>query len=359
MRNSLIFQLVAVVAAMQVFVGCDSGVSKVEPPAAEAPELAFERHLGEAMECVRGGRVLEAQKACDEALALMPDSAEAQLVSGQAAYLRKDYAAALRAFEAVAHDKTLSPELRSEAYSSIGVVQYARNELDRARIAFIRAQRFNPRNASAWYHQGMISRDVFKYNQLAKDQLEYAKRLLDPNDSRAIKLGASIIPALVRKLDLARPARKPDGEAVARKLVVDGDALVKKHLASPRRNKLEPAVKKYADAMAADPCSDEAALKYAETLLKLSASAANVDKALLAYNKALNINPYSQKGYLAAGQLAFKNGKWSQAESIMNRAIAYDPTRTDTLDIFIGALRKAGKHSEEKIWDEYRASIRK
>ena len=142
----------------------------------------------------------EADRAVREACALCPESAEARLVDGQVAYLKKDYARARTAFSSVAAEAALPAAVRSEAFVGRGIVELAQDACDAARISFLRALRLNPRSAAAWYHLGVLSRDTYRFNEAALEQFEMAARLSDPRDARTKKISHELIPALRKAL---------------------------------------------------------------------------------------------------------------------------------------------------------------
>lgn len=300
------------------------------------------------------GDVAGANAAAAEALALCPDSAEAHLVDGQAAYLQKDYARALADFTAVTGEKSLPAALRSEAWSARGVVELAQDQPEAARISFLRAMRLNRRNASAWYHLGVLLRDNCHFNEAACEQFEMAGRLLNARDPRAKKISRDILPELRRTIAAAQAAKpgvaKRDPEAAA-KLLKEGQALHAKRMTTM-------ALKKYDAALAADPLSGGAALASARLRTANAKTDADVDRALAAFRAAIDQNPASQAVYLEMGQLAYKNKRWSTTVAIMDRAVAHDPENCPSLDLLVAALQKAGKGKQAEAWKAYRAEVK-
>lgn len=303
---------------------------------------------------LRLGEVDAADAAAADAIAVEPESAEARLVSAQAAYLKKDYRRALEAFDAVAAEKSLPAALRSDALVGRGVVEMAQNASDEARISFIRAMRANRRSAAAWYHLAVLARDVYRFNEAALEQFEMASRFSDPRDARAKKLSRDVLPAL-RKAIASASARKPGADkrdlAAAAKLLAEGEALQKKKM-------IRGAIKKYEAALKADPLSDAAALKVATLVALNDKTAAGVDKALGAYRTVIDQQPQKQANYLAAARLAYENKRWATAAAIMDRAIAHDPENRQTLDLLIASLQKAGKTKQAECWKAYRAEVK-
>ncbi|MGN0846638.1 MAG: tetratricopeptide repeat protein [Kiritimatiellia bacterium] len=313
----------------------------------------FEARVQLALAHLRLGEVREAETAIVAAREICPESAEARLIDGQVAYLKKDYARALGDFAAVAGEKSLSATLRSEALAARGVVEMAQGENELARISLLRAMRLNRRNAAAWYHLGVLSRNS-GFNEAALEQFDMAARFSDPREARTKRLSRDVIPALrgaIQKAAASKPGVAKRDPGAAAKLLGEGEALQKKKM-------IRAAIKKYEAAFAADPLSDVAAVKYAYLLALNDKSAAAVDKALAAYRAASEQRPERQSNYLAAARLAYANGRWATAAKIMNRAVAHDPENRQTLDLLIAALQKAGKGKLAEAWTAYRADVK-
>ena len=322
--------------------------------AARKCETNLEARIQLALVNLRLGEVDAADAAATDAVTTCPESAEARLVCGQAAYLKKDYRRAIDAFAKVAAEPSLAAAMRSDALVGRGVVEMAQNSFDAARISFLRAMRLNRRNPAAWYHLGLLSRNTYRFDEAALEQFEMAARFSDPRNERAKKISREIIPAL-RSAIVSAAASKPGvakrDPAAAAKLLAEGEALQKK-------KSIRAAIKKFEAAFAADPLSDAAAVKYATLLSLNDKSAAGVDKALAAFRAAIDQRPERQSTYLAAARLAYENKRWATAAAIMDRAVAHDPENRQTLDLLIAALQKAGKAKPAEAWKSYRAEVK-
>ena len=322
--------------------------------AARKCETNLEARIQLALVNLRLGEVEAADAAATDAVMTCPESAEARLVCGQAAYLKKDYRRAVDAFAKVAAEPSLTAAMRSDALVGRGVVEMAQNSFDAARISFLRAMRLNRRNPAAWYHLGLLSRNTYRFDEAALEQFEMAARFSDPRDERAKKISREIIPAL-RSAIVSAAASKPGvakrDPAAAAKLLAEGEALQKK-------KSIRAAIKKFEAAFAADPLSDAAAVKYATLLSLNDKSPAGVDKALAAFRAAIDQRPERQSTYLAAARLAYENKRWATAAAIMDRAVAHDPENRQTLDLLIAALQKSGKAKPAEAWKAYRAEVK-
>lgn len=327
--------------------------------AATKCETNFEARLQLAIVNLRLGDVEGATAAASEALSVCPESAEALLVDGQAAYLKQDYARAVKDFNAVAQAKSLSKQLQSEALAARSVVEIAQKNVDAARITLFQAKRLNPLNASAWYHLGLISRDTYHFTEAALEQFQMAARLMGARDERAKKLSRDVIPALRTQLQqaaVAKPGVDRRDPGAAAKLIAEGDALRKK-------KRIRDAIKKYAEACKTDPLSDKAALPYAELLAAnvprdAKAAAETVSKALEAYRTVIDQNPSTQAYYLQAARLAYKYEQYMQCAAIMDRAISHDPENKQTLDLLVASLIKTGKTKQAEMWKAYRQGLK-
>ena len=227
------FLIMAACAA--VLVGCDDeeALAPKQPQAAAVVEESGEECLQRAIDKLSGeGKDIDAaDAAAKKALELMPDSAEARLVDGQAAYMKKEYKRAIADFDAVVAEKSLPPALRAEALVSRAVVEIAQNEFDTARLTLFRALHLDHRNAAAWYHLGLLSRNTYQFDEAAVEQFEMAARLSAPGDPRTKKLSREVIPAIRASLAAAaasRPGAAKRDAGAAAKLIADAEALRKK-----------------------------------------------------------------------------------------------------------------------------------
>lgn len=346
--------LLAATAAV-AFVGCDEQEpQKPKDQPAAVVEISGEEYLQLALDKLALGEVEAAHDAATNALARLPDSAEAHLVDGQAAYLKKDYARATKDFNAVAREKSLPASLRAEALVSRAVVEIAQNEFDTARLTLFRALHLDRRNPAMWYHLGLLSRNTYHLDEAAVEQFEMAARLSDPKDARTKALSREIIPAVRASLTAAaasRPGAAQRDAPAAAKLIAEAEALRKK-------KRIRDAIKKYEAALAADPFSYPAARETAYLLSLNDKSESGVDRALLAYRAAIDQRPAVQENYYAAAQLAYANRRWATAVAILNRAIAHDPENFKTLDLFIAALQKSGQGKKAEAWKVYRQELK-
>lgn len=322
--------------------------------AAKKNETNFEARVQLALANLRLGQIAEADGAVAEACALCPESAEARLVDGQAAYLKKDYKRALADFAAVAGEASLPAALRSDAFVGRAVVEIAQDACDAARISLLRAMRLNRRNAAAWYHLGYLSRMVYHFDEAAVEQFEMSARFTDPREEHGKKISRDILPALRRAITTAaasKPGVAKRDPGAAAKLLAEGEKL-------QQQKSIRAAIRKYEAAFTADPLSDAAALKYAYLLALNDKTPGGVDKALAAYRAVIDQRPEKQANYIAAARLAYANGRWATAAAIMDRAVAHDPENRTTLDLLIAALQKAGKTKQAEAWKAYRAEVK-
>ena len=330
------------------------GAIKAFEAAARACETNFEARAQLALAHLSQGELAEAEVAVQAARALCPESAEARLIEGQVAYLKKDYARASAAFTAVAKETSLPAALRSDALAARGVAEFAQGACDAARLSLLRAMRLNRRNAAAWYHLGVLSRDTYRFNAAALEQFEMEARFSDPREARTKKLGHDVIPALraaLRAAAASKPGAATRDPGAAAKLLAEGERLQKKKM-------IRAAIKKFEAAYKADPFSDVAAVRYAGLLALNDKTPAGVDKALAAYRDAIDQRPERQANYLAAARLAYENKRWITAVQIMDRAVAHDPENRQSLDLLIASLLKAGRGKQAEAWKTYRAEMK-
>ena len=352
-RKVMRMALLPLAALAIALAGCDE---KVEPSPQQEEKVAIsgDEYLQTALDKLALGELDAANDAVTNALALLPDSAEARLADGQVAYLKRDYKRAMADFNAVASEKSLPAPIRSQAFVSRAVVASAQNDFDAARMTLFRALRLDRRNAAVWYHLGILSRNTYNFDEAAVEQFEMAARLSDPKEPRTQKLSREIIPA-VRASIAAAAASKP---GVAKRNAGQASDLIREAEALRKKKMIRAAIKKYEAALAADPFSYQAARELAGLISANDKSSAGVDKALRAYRAAIDQRPAVQENYYAAAQLAYANKRWATAEAILNRAIAHDPENIKTLDLYIATLQKVGKGKQSEAWKTYRQELK-
>ena len=349
--------LLPMAACAVMLAGCDEKKEEPKPETSAQPvevvQESGEECLQRAIDKLSADEIDAADAAVKKALELLPDSAEALLVDGQVAYRKGDLERAMKAFNAVASEKSLSEALRAEALVARAVAEIKQGNFDTARLTLFRALHLNRRNAAVWYHLGLLSRNNYHFYEVAVEQFEMAARLSDPKDERIKKISQELraARAAVTAAAAANPnAEKRDAGAAAR-LLGEAEALRKKRM-------IRAAIKKYEAAFAADPFSYPAARETAYLLSLNDKTSAGVDKALLAYRAAIDQRPAVQDNYYAAAQLAYANQRWATTVSILDRAIAHDPENIKTLDLFIAALQKAGRGKQSEAWKAYRQELK-
>ena len=327
-------------------------VAETAPAPAAAPD--FDALVRAGASGIAQKDAAAAAEAAAKALALRPESAEARLLAGQAACLKKDYEQARAHFAAVIKEKSLPDALRAKAYAGRGTVEFVRHDVDAARISFFQARRLDYKNEAAWYYLGLVYRDVYRFYEAAEEHFRMFARLSKPDDPRAKKVNYEIVPELRRTLAgiaAARPGASSSKPNQAAALIQEAQALEEK-------GQLAAATKKYGAAFAADPQSYAAALGYARLVKRTDKTKEGVRKSMLAYRAAIDQKPAVQKNYLEVARLARENQLWAQAVEIMNRAVAHHPDKRGALDQLIAALQKTGNSKLANAWSEYRKDLR-
>ena len=300
------------------------------------------------------GELEAARKWVGSAAELAGDDVDICLLSAQIAWHAKDYAAAAKGFRSVAEDAKLSPELRAEGWSGVGIVEMTNNNRDFARVAFLRATRLDRRNAAAWYHLGLLYRDSFCYLEAALEQFNIYVRLESEASPRVQKVQRSMIPELkdsIARTAADRPgASKRDSSASAAALTKAEDAM--------KKGNFKTAKLRYQDALAADPLSYPAALGLAKTWLKTDATKKGQAAALEAYKQACVLRPGAISTFLETADLASRTGHYALAVEVCSRAMAADPASLSAIDGLIRALRRVGgKGAIAQAYQGYRDSL--
>ena len=302
------------------------------------------------------GEAARADAAIKEAVALDPTSPEILVCDARVAFLLKDYERASRNWTLVAEDPSVPAETRSTAYSDLGGLCIVQNEREAARLNLFRGLRLNRRNPQVWYHLGKLYRDSFRFDREALECYEFFTRLATETDEHLQLVKDRVIPELKASIanevaDIAGKVQKPDpGKAAT--AIVEGNKLV-------QQNKLSQAVKKYEAALQADPLSGPAALALAQTLERYATTAQTNLKALSAWKSAANLSPSSKTALVGAARVALKVGHWSEAASLLSRALAKDPFDVNTIDLLVTAYRKCGHGDIADSYQAYRRSLAK
>ena len=301
------------------------------------------------------GELAAAKDLVEKAVPLADGATDVTLLEAQVAWHATDYKKAVARFSAIANDSKLDAALRAQGWAGLGVVQMTCDEPHRARIAFLRAIRLDRRNASAWYHLGLLYRDGFGYLEAALEQFDIFVRLEEEASPRVQKVQRTVIPALKEQLAQAateRPgASKRDSSACS--------TAIAKAEAEMKKGNFKTARQAYQDALAADPLSYPAAFGLARAWEKSDATKQGQTKAFENYRLACSLHPSKVSTFVTTGQLAMKLGFYAQAVEIYSRAVAANPNSLDAIDGLIRALRKTSKASVAKAYQEYRDLIPK
>lgn len=300
------------------------------------------------------GELADARKWIGQAVAMAGEDVDVRLLSAQIAWHAKDYGSASKEFSGIANDKGLSPEIRSQGWSGLGIVEMTCNNRDLSRVAFLRAIRLDRRNASAWYHLGLLYRDAFAYSEAALEQFNIFVRLEQTASPRVQKVQRAVIPEL--KESIARSAAERPG-ASSRDSAASAAAIGKAEAAWKKGN-FKTAKINYQAALKADPLSYPAAVGLAKAWLKTDATKKGQSSALECYRQACVIRPGAISTFIIAGDLATKLGLYAQAVEIYSRAVAADPSSGEALDGLIRSLRRVGgKGAVAQAYQDYRNSL--
>lgn len=300
------------------------------------------------------GDIPAARSWVDKATESAGGDVDVKLLSSQVAWHEKDYAKASEGFSSVANDANLSPELRAQGWTGLGIVEMAKERHHLARIAFLRAIRLDRRAAAAWYHLGLVYRDAFGYYEAALEQFEIFVRLEASASPRVQKVLRAIIPAL--KEQISREAANRPG--VSKRDSASSAASLAKAEAAWKKGNFRNARDAYQAALSADPLSYPAALGLAKAWAKTDTSKAGQGKSFENYKLACTLRPGAISTFLTTGDLAARLGYHAQAAEIFSRAVAASPASIQALDGLIRALQRSGGHkTDAQAYQLYRESI--
>jgi len=299
------------------------------------------------------GELKAATEAVAAAAAQEPEATDVVLLGAQLAYHAKDYAAAAKAFGKLAHDNALSPDVRAEGWTGLGIVAFTQNEVDVAHAAFLTALRLERRCASAYYHLGLLYRNAFGLQEAALEQFEKFAYLGDAGDERVKKVQRVVLPEIkdsIARATKARPGASRRDVAACSAQLAKAEAALRKGGAKAAKS----AIDFYQKALQADALSYPAALGLAKTWPKADSSKAGQTRSLECYKLACALKPTAVQTLLTAGQLATQLGLQAQAGEIYLRAVAADGTNLSALDGLIRALQRGGKKQAARAYQDYR-----
>lgn len=307
------------------------------------------------------GDIKEAAVSIAAAAALAPDDVDVTELAAQTAWYSQDYAAAREKYLKLAEDKSLPAELRSQAYTGLGIVDLALIDQepsaswlrDRARTELLQALALNMRNASAHYHLGMLYRDAFHFFEASLDQFNLFVKLSQDADTRVRKVQHDVIHDLKAQINEAFAkipgASSRDAAACAKALRLGDEAWKKSQFRTARV--------RYDEAHKADPTSYQAVIALAKAWEKTDTTSNGKNKAYTYYREGCHLRPSGKALFIQTGDLAMKIGKYASAVDLYSRAVAANPRDITAIDCLIRALRKAGVPKSDAIYQAYRETI--
>lgn len=297
------------------------------------------------------GDIEGAKVAADTASSLAGGDCDIAATVAQIAYHMEDYDAAEAGFRKLAADTALSPHIRSQAYTDLGIVQMTREERDAARVSFLAALRLDRRrNPAAYYHLGMLYRDAYSYAEAAQEQFELFVRLQDAPQAKVVKVQRDILPA-IRETILRAAAQTPN--AATRDSQASAAAIASAEAAAKKGN-WKTAAESYEKALKLDPLSYPAAIGVAKARGRTN-SPDSRKRAFAAYCTAAKLKPMHMQTLLDAARLAGELGQWITAVELYSRAVAANPVKLDAVDGLIRALGKVpGNAKNAKLYQKYR-----
>lgn len=301
------------------------------------------------------GEIPLAEDAISKAAAVAGGEVDVRLLGARIAYHLNDFRRAHKAYTEIANDESLDAKTRSMGLSSAGVVELANNEIDLARLSFLKAIRLDRKNAAAWYHLGLIYQGL-GYYESARDQFNAYVKIEEIADRRVQDVQRKTIPiiqeAIARQASERPGAATRDSAASATALEAAEAAWAKGHYKTAKL--------RYQDALTADPLSSKAAIGLAKTWEKTDATAEGKKKVFEYYKIACALSPSAVKLFVTTGDLALKLGHYASAAEIYSRAMAADPSNVQAIDGLIKALRKVGgKNDIAAAYQSYRDLITK
>ncbi len=307
------------------------------------------------------GDIKEAALSIAAAAALAPDDVDVIELGAQTAWYSQDYGKAREGYLRLTKDASLSPEMRSQAFTGLGIVDLALIDQDpssgwmrdRARVELLQALALDMRNASAHYHLGLLYRDAFHFFEAALDQFNLFAKLSEEADQRVRRVQHDVIHNLKAQINdnFAKipGASSRDANACAKALKRGDEAWKKSQYRTARSA--------YAEAYKADPLSYQAAVNLAKAWEKTDQTANGRQKAYGYYRAACHLKPSGKALFIQTGDLAMKIGNYASAVDLYSRAVAASSRDITAIDCLIRALRKAGSAKAAAQYQTYRDTI--
>ncbi len=310
---------------------------------------------------VRAGDFETAEKAAADAAALRPGDLAVVQIGAQVAVARGDLETAYDAYTSLAKNEALLPMTRAIGWCGRGVVAMMRINTagltaastgDAARIDFLRAIQADRRNASAYYHLGLLYRNTYGFKQAAIDNFERYVGLMGETVDPHVEKAAAAVKALKDEIadeTAAIPgakSRNPGACAVA----------LKKADAALKKKDVKTAIRAYEEAAKADALSFDAVYNLAKASESLKTTAGN-KAAFAAYSKAIKLRRGNAQALVDAGRLAEKLGKPISAVMHYSMAVALKWNDVTALDGLIRSLRKCGNRTAADAYQRFRDAL--
>jgi len=298
--------------------GCGSGKKFKHCCGSEKPKQAPQdlKGLFAAAQRAHGeGRLLDAGAIYEEILRRDPNYVDAIHYLGMTAFQQGDCA---RAKVLVLNSLSLQPE-DGDYWSNLGVISEATGEMDQAAVAYNKATECSPKKSQFWFNLGNVLQRLGQLDE-SESKLRQAVAISPSNWQCWMSLGVTLLSRDGHGDEDAEAALQCF-ERVVRLDPSNGDGYNSLGVTMIRLGKKLEAEEMINRAVQLKPNLDSAW----HNLARIYIEEDDINRALLAYQKAIEISPNYGSFHVATGQALRMQGKFDLAQQFFERAYELNP----------------------------------
>lgn len=268
---------------------------------------------------------------------------EAIICLGQIAYYKNELAASQEFFKA-ALKLVSDAHKRAVLYTSMALVESGLKKDGLARLYLIQALNCDRSYAPALYNLGSLYKDKFGYKEEAFDCFKEYLKLAGKDENHYAKAEKNME-------RLSQNIERTDGARLAgiKRDPVSASEHLGKGVVFQSQKKYQDAIRSYNAALKADPLAFSAAYGKAMADQKLN----NLREAFDGFKDAIAINPDHQDSYIRAIGLAMQLKRYSDAATLLDRAIARNSRYSPYYDFMARILFEQRRYAEAKRYGEF------
>jgi tetratricopeptide (TPR) repeat protein len=294
------------------------------------------------------GDMKKALAAFNKTIDIDPAHYESIICLGQIAYHENnDLAISQECFE-TALKMVTDAHKKAVLYTSMAIVESGLKNDGLARLYLIQALSCDRSYAPAFYNLGSLYKDKFGYKEEALKCFKQYAQLADKDENHYVKAEKNM-----ERLNLNIERLASSRQATVKRDTVTASENLGNGVVYQSQKKYLDAIKFYDAALAADPLAFSAAYGKAMAYQKLNRSR----EAFAAFKAAIEINHDHQDSYIRAVKLAMQLKRFSDATTLLDRAIARNPSYSSYYDFMTRILYEQSRYAEAKKYGEYYLSL--